>query len=143
MKPAPCLAAVLLVLGGALATVPALAEDPTSKEIVDALAPKASLLRSLDAAQAEKKQADLVGRLQGATTRQITVEERNEVADVVQANGLPAIDLEIYFKFNSAKITPEALPPLQALGAALGDGKLKDSIFLIAGHTDANGLRRL
>ena len=58
---------------------------------------------------------------------------------MVEANGLPAIDLEIFFKFDSARITPEAMPPLKALGAALGDEKLEGSIFLIAGHTDANG----
>jgi outer membrane protein OmpA-like peptidoglycan-associated protein len=87
----------------------------------------------------EAKQADLVGRLQAAKTRQITVEERKEIVDVVKENDLPAIDLEVFFEFDSAEITPAALPTLETLGAALGADQLKGSIFLVAGHTDAKG----
>jgi len=58
---------------------------------------------------------------------------------VVEENDLPAIDLEVFFNFDSAEITPEALPILKKLGAALSDEKLKGSVFLVAGHTDAKG----
>jgi hypothetical protein len=80
----------------------------------------------------EAKQADLVGRLQAAKTRQITVEERKEIVDVVKENDLPAIDLEVFFEFDLAEITPAALPTLETLGAALGADQLKGSIFLVA-----------
>jgi hypothetical protein len=43
--------------------------------------------------------------LQSAKTRQITVEERQEVVEAVEANDLPAIDLEVFFNFDSAEIT--------------------------------------
>jgi hypothetical protein len=79
----------------------------------------------------EAKQADLVGRLQAAKTRQITVEERKEIVDVVKENDLPAIDLEVFFEFDSAEITPVALPTLETLGA----DQLKGSIFLVARGT--------
>src|SRR6185436_16770308 len=97
--------------------------------------------RSFDPNQAAKdaKQADLVKRLQNAKTRQITVEERQEITEVVEENDLLAIDLEVFFNFDSAEITPEALPILKKLGAALSDEKLKGSVFLVAGHTDAKG----
>jgi outer membrane protein OmpA-like peptidoglycan-associated protein len=133
------LAAAFLVSGAAL-IAPAFAEDPSSGQIVDALKPKVKF-RTFDPAQAEReaRQADLVKRLQKEKTRQITVEERNEIADVVHENDLPAIDLEVFFEFDSAEITPEALPILKQLGAALGDAKLKGSVFLVAGHTDAKG----
>jgi outer membrane protein OmpA-like peptidoglycan-associated protein len=133
------LAAVTLMSCAAL-IAPAFAEDPSSGQIVDALKPKVKF-RTFDPAQAEReaRQADLVKRLQKEKTRQITVEERNEIADVVQENDLPAIDLEVFFAFDSAEITPEALPILKQLGAALGDAKLKGSVFLVAGHTDAKG----
>ena len=36
-------------------------------------------------------------RLQNAKTRQITVEERQEITEVVEENDLPAIDLEVFF----------------------------------------------
>jgi outer membrane protein OmpA-like peptidoglycan-associated protein len=52
----------------------------------------------------------------------------------------PAIDLrDIYFEFDSAAISPEALPQLRELGAALADPRLAGSSFTIGGHTDATG----
>jgi outer membrane protein OmpA-like peptidoglycan-associated protein len=144
MKPAAArhiaLLAAALIVGGAATIAPAKAEDPSTNQIVKSLQPKVKF-RSFDPNQAAKdaKQADLVHRLQGAKTRQITVEERKEVVEVIEDNDLPAIDLEVFFDFDSAEITPEALPILKKLGAALSDEKLKGSVFLVAGHTDAKG----
>jgi outer membrane protein OmpA-like peptidoglycan-associated protein len=144
MKPAAArhiaLLAAALIVGGAAMIGPAKAEDPSTNQIVKSLQPKVKF-RSFDPNQAGKdaKQADLVHRLQNAKTRQITVEERKEVVDVIEDNDLPAIDLEVFFDFDSAEITPEALPILKKLGAALSDEKLKGSVFLVAGHTDAKG----
>ena len=67
------------------------------------------------------------------------MEERSEIAEAVKENDLPAIDLEAFFEFDSAAITPEALPILKKLGEALSDDRLKGSVYLIAGHTDAKG----
>jgi outer membrane protein OmpA-like peptidoglycan-associated protein len=143
MKPAAArhialLAAALIVSAATIA--PARAEDPSTNQIVKSLQPKVKF-RSFDPNQAAKdaKQADLVHRLQNAKTRQITVEERKQVVEVIEDNDLPAIDLEVFFDFDSAEITPEALPILKKLGAALSDEKLKGSVFLVAGHTDAKG----
>jgi outer membrane protein OmpA-like peptidoglycan-associated protein len=133
-------AVAAIFLSGAALSAPARAEDPSTGQIVNSLEPKVKF-RSFDPNQAAKdaKQVDLVRRLQGAKTRQITVEERKEIVEVVEANDLPAIDLEVFFNFDSAAITPEALPILKKLGAALSDEKLKGSVFLVAGHTDAKG----
>ena len=144
MKPAAAchiaLAIAVFVLGGAAVTAPVSAEDPSTNQIVKSLQPKVKF-RSFDPNQAAKdaKQADLVSRLQKAKTRQITVEERAEIVEVVKDNELPAIDLEVFFEFDSADITPEALPVLKKLGQALSDEKLKGSVFLVAGHTDGKG----
>lgn len=134
------LAIAALVLSGAASIAPASAEDPSTNQIINSLQPKVKF-RSFDPDQAAKdaKQADLVSRLQKAKTRQITVEERAEIVEVVKDNDLPAIDLEVFFEFDSADITPEALPVLKKLGKALSDEKLKGSVFLVAGHTDAKG----
>jgi outer membrane protein OmpA-like peptidoglycan-associated protein len=123
-----------------LATVPAKAEDPSAAQIINSLQGKAKF-RSFDPGQAqrEKKQEELVGKLRGIKTRQITVEERKEIADVVKENDLPAIDLEVFFDYDSAAITGEALPILEKLGEALNSDKLKGSVFMVAGHTDAHG----
>ena len=122
--------AAFLFVSGAAQLAPAAAEDPSTGEIVDALQPKVKF-RAFDPAQAEResRQSDLVNHLQREKTRQITVEERQEIAEVVEENDLPAIDLEVFFAFDSAEITPEALPILKKLGAALSDDKLKGSVF--------------
>jgi outer membrane protein OmpA-like peptidoglycan-associated protein len=124
-----------------LVTVPAKAEDPSAAQIINSLQGKSTKFRSFDPGQArrEQKQEQLVTKLRGMKTRQITVEERKEIADVVKENDLPAIDLEVFFDYDSAAITGEALPILDKLGAALNSDKLKGSVFMVAGHTDAHG----
>lgn len=133
---APLMASLLM-----LATVPAKAEDPSAAQIINSLQGKTTKFRSFDPGQAqrEQKQEQLVTKLRGIKTRQITVEERKEIADVVKENDLPAIDLEVFFDYDSAAITGEALPILDKLGAALNSDKLKGSVFMVAGHTDAHG----
>jgi outer membrane protein OmpA-like peptidoglycan-associated protein len=122
------------------AGVPAKAEDPSSAQIIKSLQ-GTTKFRSFDPGQAEreKKQGELVSRMRGMATRQITVEERKEIADAVKENDLPAIDLEVFFDYDSAAITQEALPILDKLGNALSSDKLKGSVFMVAGHTDAKG----
>ena len=134
------LLAATLIVSAAAMTAPASAQEPSTNEIVNSLQPKAKF-RSFDPNHAakEKGQTDLVNRLQNAKTRQITVEERQGITRVVEENDLPAIDLEVFFNFDSVEITPEALPILKKLGAALSDEELKGSVFLVAGHTDAKG----
>jgi outer membrane protein OmpA-like peptidoglycan-associated protein len=51
----------------------------------------------------------------------------------------PSIDLEIFFDYKSAEITPRAAAALTPLGRALSDARLAGDSFLIAGHTDAKG----
>ena len=144
MKPASArhivLLAATLIVSAAAMIAPASAQEPSTNEIVNSLQPKAKF-RSFDPNHAakEKGQTDLVNRLQNAKTRQITVDERQGITRVVEENDLPAIDLEVFFNFDSVEITPEALPILKKLGAALSDEKLQGSVFLVAGHTDAKG----
>jgi outer membrane protein OmpA-like peptidoglycan-associated protein len=68
---------------------------------------------------------------------QISTTQRNEVAAIAQAR--PTIDLTIYFDFNSSEIGAQAIPTLVELGKALSSDALKDTRFLLAGHTDAKG----
>ncbi len=50
-----------------------------------------------------------------------------------------AIDLTVYFAYDSARLLPEARAQLDALGYALNSPELLPYGFLIAGHTDAAG----
>jgi outer membrane protein OmpA-like peptidoglycan-associated protein len=54
-------------------------------------------------------------------------------------NTAPSVDLEIFFDYKSAEITPAAEAALTPLGRALSDARLAGDKFLIAGHTDAKG----
>ncbi len=69
----------------------------------------------------------------------LTSKERRDVAETARRDALPTADLEIYFDFNSAAITPAALPILKTLGEALSDGRLAGGTFIVGGHTDAKG----
>ena len=50
-----------------------------------------------------------------------------------------AIDLTVYFRYNSAAITKKARGQLDAVGKALASPKLQPFRYLVAGHTDARG----
>ena len=59
-----------------------------------------------------------------------------EIADKMN---LPRADLEVFFNFDSAEVTAQAMELLQTLGQALADPRLAGSKFVIAGHTDGRG----
>ena len=135
------LAVALGIAAPASGTLPTevAAQAETKQDLVRSLTTRRT--RSLQVAPAaqDRKLRSLVDSIRKKQTRQITVEERTEVAEIVKQNKLPAIDLEVYFDYDSSQITPAALPKLKTLGEALGDEKLKGKVFMIAGHTDARG----
>lgn len=51
----------------------------------------------------------------------------------------PSIDLDVNFEYASAQLTADARIILDNLGRALTDPALRNSHFLLAGHTDAKG----
>jgi flagellar motor protein MotB len=130
------LAPLLLLMAGS----PSLADDAlTSNGIIQKLLPthKTRAFGSTGGALTADQESFISG-LKGRT-RQITVEERTELTKVVKEGDLPALDLEIYFDFDSSVITPRAVPTLTKLGQALSSDQLRASSFLIGGHTDAKG----
>ena len=50
-----------------------------------------------------------------------------------------SVDLEIFYPFDSAAITPRAAEALDVLGRALTSPELRSAVYLLAGHTDARG----
>jgi outer membrane protein OmpA-like peptidoglycan-associated protein len=103
----------------------AFAEQVSRQQIIDALT------------AAPKINNSLADRLRGGT-RSPTFDNRGDYS-VASNESMPAIDLEVYFDFNSAAITPQAEPQLRELGAALADPKLKGATISINGHTDGVG----
>jgi outer membrane protein OmpA-like peptidoglycan-associated protein len=121
----------------------AVAGDITEDQIVKALTPvKKPLTRGLSMAPVEDpakiaKETAFVQSIRGRTTRSLSNNERQEIAD--QIVDKPNIDLEINFDYNSAEISSKSLPAVQALGRALTNPSLTGSTFIVAGHTDAAG----
>ena len=128
------LAGGLAVFGGA-----ALAEQPSTTQMIDALKTK-PLTRSLNGPKVDPvkaaKERSLIDSLRGKT-RAITIEERKEVAEIAKEK--PQINLEITFDYNSAVINVKALPLVEDLGKALTSPELKGVVFMLGGHTDASG----
>lgn len=63
----------------------------------------------------------------------------DEAVRRAETKDAPSVDLEIFFEYNSAQITPKSVAVLDTLGRALSDARLAEDAFLIAGHTDAKG----
>ena len=73
-------------------------------------------------------------------SRSLTLDNNSSGYVVANEQTKPAVDLhDIYFEFDSATISPDALPQLRELGAALTDPRLAGASFRIGGHTDATG----
>jgi outer membrane protein OmpA-like peptidoglycan-associated protein len=89
----------------------------------------------LDALTAGPKATSITDRLR--TTRSPTFDDRDY--KVASTQSMPAIDLQVYFDFDSTEITLEAEGQLRELGKALADSKLKGATISINGHTDGKG----
>jgi hypothetical protein len=79
-----------------------------------AFAGEVSRQQIIDALTAPPKISSFADRLRN--TRSPTFDNRSEFS-VASTQSLPAIDLEVYFDYNSAEITPRAEPQLRELGA--------------------------
>ena len=117
-------------------------DNVSSDQIIHALQPK-PLTRglSISAPQVDPavkaKEVNFVQSIRNRKTRSLSMGEREEIAEIAATK--PKIDLEIHFDFNSADISKESMPSVQALGDALSDPQLRGSTFVVAGHTDGVG----
>jgi outer membrane protein OmpA-like peptidoglycan-associated protein len=110
---------------------------PSEQKILDALKPATrSLSAPVDSARATQQQK-FIDSLRNRQTRSLTTDERQQIASIAKEK--PSIDLEINFDYNSAEINKTALPGVTALGKALSNAELKDTTFVVAGHTDGKG----
>jgi outer membrane protein OmpA-like peptidoglycan-associated protein len=115
-------------------------ELPSAAQITDALKPKTSdspTTRKLLITPRANPDSAVIDSLRHRQTRQITVEERAKVAEIARTR--PSIDLEVTFEYDSDLIGSRAVPTLVNLGTALQSADLKGSVFVVAGHTDAQG----
>ncbi len=117
------------------------AEPQSPDQIIKALKPPVRATRSLTTTPADAtrnvEDARFVDTLRKRTTRSLTIEERDKITSIAQKK--PSVDLEINFEYNSDRIATRAMPQVSALGEALSSADLKDSTFIVAGHTDGKG----
>ncbi|MEZ5889529.1 MAG: OmpA family protein [Xanthobacteraceae bacterium] len=120
------------------ATAPSSAQGPTEEQIVNALKPAPNgRTRGLSVDSRTVEEQRFVDSIRKVKGRQLTLSERQKAVEI--ADSRPKIDLEIYFDYDSAAITSRAEDELMRLGRALTGPDLRGSVFLIAGHTDAQG----
>jgi outer membrane protein OmpA-like peptidoglycan-associated protein len=94
----------------------------------------------IDALTASQTPLSQLGRSRSLTLDNSSSADSSSSYVVANEQTKPAIDLhDINFEFDSATISPEAMPQLRELGAALADPRLAGSSFTIGGHTDATG----
>jgi len=75
----------------------------------------------------------------GFTFAPFSEEDRKSVDEAAKAGKLPSADLEVYFDYDRADITPAARQTLGPLGQALIDPKLAGNRFVLVGYTDGKG----
>jgi outer membrane protein OmpA-like peptidoglycan-associated protein len=134
----------IVAVGAALSMTAGLAfagDTVSADQILNALKPK-PVTRGLSTGPqvdtaAQAKEASFVDTLRNRKTRSLSLGEREEIAELAATK--PKIDLEIRFDYNSSDISRNAMPAVQELGKALSDASLKESTFVVAGHTDAVG----
>ena len=153
MKPRIAIAIALTVTLGAasFSVLPAAAQS--SEQLVRALIarPPTPAMMLAPAYKIAKEQPIVVAppvatpppfsaaQLRSMATRNLLGAERKQLAEAVQENHLPSVDMEVYFAYDSAAIGQNAVGSLYTLGQALSDPRLRGQPFLIAGHTDATG----
>jgi len=134
----------IVAVGAALSMTAGLAfagDTVSADQILSALKPK-PLTRGLSSGTqadtaAQTREASFVDTLRNRKTRSLSLGERQEIAEIAATK--PKIDLEIHFDYNSADIARDSMPSVRELGKALSNASLKDSTFVVAGHTDAVG----
>jgi outer membrane protein OmpA-like peptidoglycan-associated protein len=137
-KFATMLALATLALG--VISQSASAGDLSAQQIISGL--KAPRTRSLVAGASTAQPAPLsaadaafINRVR--KTRSLSSADRDQIAAI--AKDRPSVDVEIYFDYNSAAVTPKAEPQLNSLGQALTSQDLAGSVVMLGGHTDAKG----
>jgi outer membrane protein OmpA-like peptidoglycan-associated protein len=137
----------IMTIGAALSMTAGMAaagDTVSADTILNALKPKPGVSRGLSTGPqqpvdvaVQAKEATFVNTLRNRKTRSLSLGERQEIAELAATK--PKIDLEIRFDYNSADINRSSMPAVQELGKALSNASLKDSTFVVAGHTDAVG----
>ena len=131
--------ALLLAFAILVVAASALAQDavPNTEQMIEALKPRTRSLRNLVVGEAAN--SPVAGP---ATAAGLPGEPATPAATAPPEPpaARPSLSMAIRFDFDSARLRPEGAAVLDRLATALQTNDLKDSRFLIEGHTDAKGV---
>src|SRR5438477_5264031 len=114
------------------------AENLSARQIVDGLkTPRTRSLGAPGAQPAPLSARDTAFLERVRKTRSLSSADRDQIATIAKER--PSVDVEVYFDYNSAALTPQAEPQLNSLGKALTSQDLAGSVVMLGGHTDAKG----
>lgn len=119
--------ALSLALGMALASTPAIAELEGTVHLGKSDVSREEVIRLLS----PSKDGEL-------KTRGLRLHNSESKSDPV-ANAARALSMEVYFAFDSAQLSEEAMQQLAPVGEALQSDELGSVSFTLEGHTDASG----
>jgi len=134
-------------LAATIAVVPVAAQEAPDPLRQDPTGREAGPLRSDEAAQSTLKaesETEIIRSLAPFTDGNPVVRRRAPRAvdtdrGRVRVDYGHAVDITVFFEYDSARLTEEASVQLEPLGRALQSRELLPHRFLIAGHTDASG----
>lgn len=129
------LAAAALAWAMTAATAQPAADAPDVRQMIEALRPNATrnlLVRPAEAPASEAPAAPLAA-VPAAPPKPPAA------AASAPADAAPALSLSLPFQPGRAQLSPESGPVLGTLVAALLSPELRDTRFIIEGHTDASG----
>jgi outer membrane protein OmpA-like peptidoglycan-associated protein len=129
----------LLVVSGLFATVsvPARAQDPTPKEMLDALRP--STVKTCPDGRLDCRGIHINQPMSSTAPKPTMRAESVHYGEPASAPTPGRLSLNVVFANGSAQLTPEAMHLLNNLGSALNDSRIATDRFRIEGHTDTVG----
>lgn len=130
----PCVFVTCIVLSIAVAEFTVTAAAQNKEEMLQSLQKSKTRTRSM---ANNINQGELESFI--TKTRGLRIEERARILEITENEELPSLDLEIYFEYDSAKISSDSFSKLTILGEIMKDSSFSDSRFLVFGHTDAKG----
>ena len=137
-------AAAFALLLGALSAAPVLAQGtaagvPDTNEIIEALKPARQRNLLVRPSAAPSASAPLAPTPPGAAAVPVAAPPGPAAPPAGSTESPPSLSLAIQFDLNSARVRPESGAVLGNLVAAMLSADLRNSRFLIEGHTDARG----
>jgi outer membrane protein OmpA-like peptidoglycan-associated protein len=113
--------------------------DDLARDMSFVLAQKISFIQEDRVVTDTTDASSIKNRLSASTARNPVLKTVTSNSGNFDVDAARSINIEVYFEFDSAALTANAIEQLKPLGEALSSVDLGSSRYLIMGHTDAKG----